>query len=160
VDVIVNLPTGYGKSFIYDILPYCSDKLNPIVVIVCPLNAIIEEVLIRHGAAAFKPTRDNLTPNVNFKFLIGHPEVLLDKNVCDWMKQWSDRVEWIIVDEAHCVSSWGCSFRPEYQHLGKLRAIFPFANVIAMTATATKKAQQDLCHFLALRVRILFKHTL
>lgn len=44
----------------------------------------------------------------------------------------------IVVDETHLVMDWGSEFRPGYQRLGKLRAIFPNAMVLALTATATK----------------------
>jgi len=75
----------------------------------------------------------------NFRFLIGHPESFLDSEVLDILSKvkWNCSVRHIVVDEAHCVVSWGENFRPKFKEIDQLAAIFPHAAMVALTATAT-----------------------
>lgn len=62
-----------------------------------------------------------------------------------------------VIDEAHCVSAWGHDFRPDYKRLHVLRARFPDANVMALTATATPRVRMDILHQLKVHdtIRVL-----
>ncbi|KAL5481472.1 hypothetical protein EMCRGX_G021638 [Ephydatia muelleri] len=104
-DTFVSLPTGYGKSLCYAILPWAFDELRntekaSIVLVVSPLLNLV----------AF------------------------------------------VVDEAHCVTKWGESFRKEFRQLGEIRSLIPpSTRVMALTATASTKTRQEVIHILGMR---------
>ena len=102
-DGIVCLPTGYGKSLVYDILPFVKYLSHcSVVIVVTPLNVIVTEVVLRHGDLAMKVcsecTISGTLENIRFqacrfRYLVGHPEMLLEKQVIDIMKLWGSKVD-------------------------------------------------------------------
>ena len=77
----------------------------------------------RHGQSAFvvSPASVNETSTEhNFRYVICHPEAIVDACVCGWLKKLSSLVEYIVVDKAHCILQWGTNFRPEFQKVGIL----------------------------------------
>ncbi|XP_052079201.1 uncharacterized protein LOC127717558 [Mytilus californianus] len=87
----------------------------------------------------------------NYRFVIGHPEHILNKTVFDIFKNscWQEKVTYIIVDEAHCIEKWGNDFRTDYKKISQLRSVFPLSRVLALTGTATQKTcetiEKSLC---------------
>ena len=63
----------------------------------------------------------------------------------------------VAIDEAHCVSQWGHDFRPDYLKLGFLRDVCPQATFVALTATATKKVQDDVIRILKMKNARVFR---
>ncbi|XP_024040236.1 mediator of RNA polymerase II transcription subunit 34 isoform X3 [Citrus clementina] len=70
------------------------------------------------------------------------------------------RLSLISIDEAHCCSQWGHDFRPDYKNLGILKTQFPDVPMMALTATATQKVQNDLMEMLHIRKCIKFVSTI
>jgi ATP-dependent DNA helicase RecQ len=84
----------------------------------------------------------------NYKFLYLSPERLQHDWIVERLKQLS--INLIAIDEAHCVSQWGHDFRPAYLKISELKKSFPKTPFLALTATATKRVQEDICTHLAL----------
>jgi ATP-dependent DNA helicase RecQ len=161
-DVLLVLPTGYGKSLVYELLPYMVSSMchqKALIVAVIPLNAIIDQELKSMGSKGVhlcKETLDTRKERITcgeYTYILGHPEDILlpESLVCltSAMVHY-DRV-FVIVDEAHCIVEWGESFRPEFTHIANLRPSFPDLTMLAMTATASPSAQNEIVQKLAMR---------
>lgn len=119
-DCLCILPTGYGKSLIFQLIPFVWDSLNGVtdscVVVVSPLNAIISDQIekleskgidvkvFKHGAQV-----DDEIPTIGdtVKFIYGHAEVFvnsLKKLLRD--KKFQNRVKAVVIDEAHFIVQW------------------------------------------------------
>jgi ATP-dependent DNA helicase RecQ len=83
------------------------------------------------------------------KLLYVSPERLFQQGFLDWLQQLG--VKLFAIDEAHCISSWGHSFRPEYKQLHAIKQRFPHTPVIALTATADRTVRGDIASSLGLR---------
>jgi ATP-dependent DNA helicase RecQ len=90
----------------------------------------------------------------NYKFLYLSPERLQHDWIVERLKQLS--INLIAIDEAHCVSQWGHDFRPAYLKISELKSSFPKTPFLALTATATKRVQEDICKHLALTEPVFF----
>lgn len=153
-DCVVLMPTGGGKSLCYQIPAIMSDGLT---LVVSPLIALMKDqvdALRNNGIEAeflnssqtsreqtevFQKIRKGET-----KLLYVAPERLLQSGdlFIDFLR--SVKLAMFAIDEAHCISSWGHDFRPEYIQLGKLKRYFPEVPVIALTATADKLVRKDI----------------
>ena len=67
------------------------------------------------------------------------------------------RPDYVVIDEAHCISHWGHDFRPEYQSLGRLKELFDIP-IAAFTATATPRVQREIVANLKLRQPLVWVH--
>lgn len=88
----------------------------------------------------------------SFKLAVSFPEVCMSDKILRTMSIWTTRVQWIVIDEAHCVPQWGAEFRKDFNKLVKLRTIFIDARVVCLTATLTKTIICELSSSLALKV--------
>lgn len=165
------MPTGYGKSLIFQLLPDVYDLYfgveNSIVLVISPLNALMQDQVAKlkergisacmiqgHGVVAGEGKDDlNLKlplgelANPTFQLVYMHPEVCVDdKKVIGFLNSavYQERVRCVVVDEAHLVLNWN-SFRPAYGKLDVLVSIFPEIPHLATTATATLKSQKEIC---------------
>lgn len=152
----VVMPTGGGKSLCYQ-LPALSTPGTAIVV--SPLIALMKNQVdiirnfgnengIAHvmnsslSKAEITQVREDLVSGIT-KLLYVAPESLTKDENVEFLKNLN--ISFVAIDEAHCISEWGHDFRPEYRRLRPIiDAINPKLPVIALTATATLKVQQDI----------------
>ena len=150
-DVLAVLPTGGGKSVCFQVPALMRDG---IALVVTPLIALMEDQvrnLTERGirALAIHAGMDrrevDLTLNNaaygDFKFLYVSPERLNTTLFRSYLRVLP--VNFIVVDEAHCISQWGYDFRPDYLGINSLREVLD-APVIALTATATPRVAEDI----------------
>ncbi len=151
-NVLVVMSTGAGKSLCYQIPALLSGRLT---VVVSPLVALMDDqvaALRANGVAALSIhsglTREKQVANWrsvaagDCKLLYLSPERLMGTRMLDAIARLDPAL--IVVDEAHCISRWGVSFRPEYERLSVLCERFPRAAIAAFTATADKATRADI----------------
>jgi len=162
-DTFVIMPTGGGKSLCYQLPALLSEG---VAIIVSPLIALMKNQvdLIRgysdrdHIAHFLNSTLSKVQQKKvksdlldgKTKLLYVAPETLTKQDNIDFFADM--KISFIAVDEAHCISEWGHDFRPEYRKLrdmiDQIDASLP---IIALTATATPKVQDDIVKNLSLR---------
>ena len=158
-DALVLMPTGGGKSICYQ-LPALA--LPGLTVVISPLIALMKDqvqALQGNGVPAaflnstleFDEERQihQQLRNGDLKLLYLSPERLFQPGFLDRLAELN--VNLFAVDEAHCISSWGHSFRPEYKQLHVLKQRYPEVPLIALTATADRTVRGDIAHSLGLR---------
>jgi ATP-dependent DNA helicase RecQ len=162
-DLLVIMPTGGGKSLCYQLPALLKSGLT---VVVSPLIALMQDqvqALLDNGIGASfinssltyaeNQQREREVLNGQIKLLYVAPERLFTENCGVFLRQVQATVglAGFAIDEAHCVSEWGHDFRPEYRQLQQLRQMYPAVPMMALTATATRRVQEDIRHQLALR---------
>ena len=159
-DSLVLMPTGGGKSLCYQVPALMFEGLT---VVISPLIALMKDqvdALRSNGVnAAFLNSSQTGQEQVEvfrkvregeLKLLYVAPERLLQNGVqfVDFLQ--SAKVSLFAIDEAHCVSSWGHDFRPEYRQLSILKRAFPKVPVVALTATADELVRRDIVERLSI----------
>lgn len=167
-DVFVLMPTGGGKSLCYQLPALMSDG---VAIIVSPLIALMknqvdairgisEEDGIAHVLnSSLNKTETRLVMNDIqsglTKLLYVAPESLTKEEYINFFK--SVKISFFAIDEAHCISEWGHDFRPEYRNLKSIINKIGDAPIIALTATATPKVQEDIQKTLGMQEAKVFK---
>jgi len=150
--VLAVMPTGAGKSMCFQIPALLSDGLT---IVVSPLIALMEDQvaalkLAGVAADAINGSRERES-NIQvwrqvaageIKLLYLAPERLMTERMISALQKLN--ISQIAVDEAHCISRWGPSFRPEYEALSHLKDLFPDVPIAALTATADELTQNDI----------------
>ncbi|XP_035710211.1 ATP-dependent DNA helicase Q5 isoform X2 [Folsomia candida] len=172
-DIYVSMPTGSGKSLIYQLPAVLHDR--KFAVVFCPLIALIQDQLghlaklnIRGESINSKITTterkrildDLKTTNPATKLLYITPELAATPNFRTHLENFhrNGKISYFVVDEAHCVSEWGHDFRTDYLRLGELRTLFRDVPWVALTATAAPKVATDILKQLNLIRPLTFKN--
>ena len=160
-DVLAVMPTGHGKSAIYQLAAL---QLDGPAVVVSPLIALqadqLEDLngILGEGQAVAVNSAESDGDQEDAwdalgagaaKFLFLAPEQLSKDDVVDRVRSLEPAL--FVVDEAHCVSSWGHDFRPDYLRLGSVRERLGSPVAIALTATASKPVRDEIVEQLRLR---------
>ena len=167
-DTFVIMPTGGGKSMCYQLPALMSEGT---AIVVSPLIALMKnQVDAIRGFCESDSVAHYLNSSLNkgevtrvkedvsnglTKLLYVAPESLTKKENIEFLK--SVKITFVAIDEAHCISEWGHDFRPEYRRLKPIIKEISDVPVIALTATATPKVQQDIQKNLGMIDAQLFK---
>ncbi|MCS7035980.1 MAG: DNA helicase RecQ [Saprospiraceae bacterium] len=163
-DALVLMPTGGGKSICYQIPAV---TLDGVAIVVSPLIALMKDQVegLRANGIPAAFLNSTLTTEQVFQLenelLAGHIKLLYvspEKLVTAGFRQLLSRlkVSLFAIDEAHCISSWGHDFRPEYTQLQFLKEQYPNTPMAALTATADRITRKDIVAQLRLSDPALF----
>ena len=150
--VLAVMPTGSGKSLCYQVPALVKGGLT---IVVSPLVALMQDQVaaLKFAGVAAETINSAASRDANIeiwqrvaagqvRILYLAPERLMTERMIAALRRLE--VNLIAVDEAHCISQWGASFRPEYEALHDLREVFPNTPIGAFTATADEAARRDI----------------
>jgi ATP-dependent DNA helicase RecQ len=151
-DVLALLPTGGGKSVTFQIPALAVDGL---CLVITPLISLMKDQVenlnnrdIKAAAVYSGMSNDEIDRVLNnavfgaYKFLYLSPERLATKMFVTRLPDM--KINFVAVDEAHCISQWGYDFRPSYLTIARIRRMIPHIPFIALTATATPEVADDI----------------
>ncbi|MEL6675774.1 MAG: ATP-dependent DNA helicase RecQ [Bacteroidota bacterium] len=166
-DTLALLPTGGGKSICFQVPGMVIEGLT---LVISPLIALMKDQVERLNRLGIPATFVNSSLNPfevdrklqgamdgTYKFLYLAPE-RISSDIFQ-MRLPNMPVKLLVVDEAHCISQWGYDFRPAYLRIGEIRANLPQVPVIALTASATPRVQEDIQEKLEMQEPQVFRQS-
>lgn len=164
-DTLGLMPTGGGKSITFQVPAMAKEG---ICIVITPLIALMKDQVIhlrqrgiRAASLHIGMTHEQILAMLDnaifgaYKFLYVSPERL--HSDLFQKKLHHMNVNYICVDEAHCISQWGYDFRPSYLQIKDIRTILPAVPVLALTATATEEVVHDIQAQLGFKEERIFR---
>ena len=161
------LPTGGGKSICFQVPALMMEGM---CMVISPLIALMKDqvenlkrrnipALAIHSGMSYYEVKQTLQQAAygDHKFLYLSPERLQTKLFKEFLPALN--INLIAVDEAHCISQWGYDFRPPYLKIAELREELPGVPILAVTASATPKVQDDIIEKLQLKNASVFRQS-
>ncbi|WP_339886354.1 RecQ family ATP-dependent DNA helicase [Polaribacter vadi] len=167
-NTFVIMPTGGGKSLCYQLPALMAEGT---AIVVSPLIALMKNqvdairgISEHHGVAHVLNSSLNKTDVAQVKediasgitkLLYVAPESLIKEEYVSFLR--TQKISFVAIDEAHCISEWGHDFRPEYRNLKHIIKAIDNVPIICLTATATEKVQEDILKTLGITDANRFK---
>jgi len=167
-NTFVIMPTGGGKSLCYQLPALMAEGT---AIVVSPLIALMKNqvdairgISEHHGVAHVLNSSLNKTDVALVKediasgitkLLYVAPESLIKEEYVSFLR--TQKISFVAIDEAHCISEWGHDFRPEYRNLKHIIKAIDNVPIICLTATATEKVQEDILKTLGITDANRFK---
>ena len=167
-NTFVIMPTGGGKSLCYQLPALMAEGT---AIVVSPLIALMKNQvdairgISEHNGVAHvlnsslnKTEINQVKEDINSgitKLLYVAPESLIKEEYVAFLR--TQKISFVAIDEAHCISEWGHDFRPEYRNLKHIIKAIDNVPVICLTATATEKVQEDILKTLGIPEANRFK---
>ena len=164
-DLLMILPTGGGKSLVYQLPTLIKDGIS---IVISPLIALMQDqvaALKAQGISADMLSSAQTQEDIEdvlyslrmgeLKFLYLSPEKLNTEWTYNLLQTLN--INFFVIDEAHCISQWGHEFRDDYRALGNLKHNFPNTSICAFTATSTNMVTNDIIKNLSLDNPLLLK---
>lgn len=167
-NTFVIMPTGGGKSLCYQLPALMTDGT---AIVVSPLIALMKNQvdairgISEHNGVAhvlnsslnkseIAQVKEDIASGIT-KLLYVAPESLIKEEYVTFLR--TQKISFVAIDEAHCISEWGHDFRPEYRNLKHIIKAIDNVPVICLTATATEKVQEDILKTLGITDANKFK---
>ncbi|MDO5510942.1 MAG: RecQ family ATP-dependent DNA helicase [Weeksellaceae bacterium] len=167
-DVFVLMPTGGGKSLCYQLPALLSEGtaivISPLIALmknqVDAVRGLSEEDGVAHvlNSSLNKTETNKVLEDIKngvTKLLYVAPESLTKEEYIEFFR--TVKLSFFAIDEAHCISEWGHDFRPEYRNIKSIIEKIGEKPIIALTATATPKVQEDIQKTLGMHDALVFK---
>lgn len=167
-DICCVMATGFGKSICYQLPAIITGKP---AIIVSPLLSLMEDQKINLEKRGVTTCCYNSTVKdynkaqneiLSGKYLVIYitPEAAVNSQT--WLTKLNDTygISLFAIDESHCISQWGSTFRPSYFQLSKLKLWFPNVPITAFTGTATNKVENDIIRLLNLHNPLIVRTSL
>ncbi|KAI5956623.1 SGS1 [Candida theae] len=175
-DVFVLMPTGGGKSLCYQLPALIKGGHSKgTTVVISPLISLMQDQVqhlihknIKAGMISSKANSDDNKHTLNL-FREGFLDIvylspekankstMIQKIIGKLYER--NQLARVVIDEAHCLSSWGHDFRPDYKGMGFFKERFPRVPIMALTATANEKVRMDIVHHLKMDSPVYLKQS-
>lgn len=156
MDTLVVMPTGYGKSLIYQLsallLPHTALVISPLISLMkdqvdsLVRNKISASYLNSSLSSVDQSNRLRILSEGGYKIFLVAPERLRNRAFNEALT--NVPISLLVVDEAHCLSHWGHDFRPDYLHIPEFSQEYSDPVILALTATATVRVQKEIIRIL------------